>query len=163
VHTRETPSPRPKWSATSQRRPPASLLGQKGEELMETILLIQDDLATLVAQALILRSLGYTVLEGSSPQDVLRACHEHPGPIPLAITTVGPRNLETRHLVGQLQRLRPQTRVLVMRDAAPGELIDDGRLPGGYAVLQRPCHLRALAEAIRELLAGAQHTSLTLS
>jgi len=128
---------------------------------METILLIQDDPAMLVAQALILRSLGYTVLEGSSPQDVLRACHEHPGPIPLAITTAGPCNHETRHFVGQLQRLRPQTRVLVMRDAAPGELIDDGRLPG--AVLQRPCHLHALAETIRELLAGAQHTSLTLS
>jgi len=34
---------------------------------------------------------------------------------------------------------------------------------GKYAVLQRPCHLHALAETIRELLAGAQHTSLTLS
>jgi hypothetical protein len=28
VHTRNTPSPRPKWSVTSQRRPPALLLGQ---------------------------------------------------------------------------------------------------------------------------------------
>jgi CheY-like chemotaxis protein len=54
---------------------------------MQTVLLIENDLATLVARALVLRSFGYTVLEASSQEEALHTCQEHPGPIRLWIIT----------------------------------------------------------------------------
>ena len=55
---------------------------------MQTILLVEDAPATLVACSLILRCFGYTVLEADSRGDAWRACHEQQGPIHLILMKV---------------------------------------------------------------------------
>ncbi len=52
---------------------------------METILLIENDAATLVARSLILRCFGYTVLEADSRGEAWSVCGGHQGTIRLTM------------------------------------------------------------------------------
>jgi DNA-binding response OmpR family regulator len=116
---------------------------------METILLIENDPATLVARALILRCLGYTILEAGSRDETWSVCSQHPGPIHLAILD----NVASSEFVTRLQILCPQIRVLLVSDKAPGEL---NGMPCEYAFLPKPFRADGLADAIRVLLDGSR-------
>jgi hypothetical protein len=67
-------------SIPDQRRVTASD-GRETWGSMQTVLLIENDPANLVVQALVLRSFGFTVLEASSRGEAWRVCHRHQGPI----------------------------------------------------------------------------------
>ena len=123
---------------------------------MQTVLLIENDLATLVARALVLRSFGYTVLEATSQEDALQTCQEHPEPIRLVITRAAVDNYNSRELVTQLQLQWPRIRALFVLDESVGELADKQRLPRECALIQKPFRVDTLAKIIRELLSGPQ-------
>ena len=70
--------------------------------------------ANLVAQAMILRSFGYTVLEAGSYREAFRACHEHAEPIHLIIIAATVAPSRAGDIAGRLQLLRPETSVLFL-------------------------------------------------
>ena len=126
---------------------------------MQTVLLIENDLATLVARALVLRSFGYTVLEASSQEEALHTCQEHPGPIRLVITRTAVDNYNSRELLIQLQLLCPRIRALFVSDESVGELADKQHLACECAFIQKPFRADTLAKIIRELLSGPQSST----
>jgi two-component system cell cycle sensor histidine kinase/response regulator CckA len=123
---------------------------------MQTVLLIENDPATLVARALVLRSFGYTVLEAGSQEEALHTCQEHPEPIRLVITRAAVDSYHSRELVTRLQLLRPQMRALFVSDESVGGLADKQRLRCECAFIQKPFQADTLAKIIRELLSEHQ-------
>jgi CheY-like chemotaxis protein len=114
---------------------------------METILLIENDPAKLVARSMILRSFGYTVLESANRGEAWFACNEHQQPIHLAILD----HDNSSEFVTRLQILCPQIRALLVSDKASAELAD---MPCECAHLPKPFQADALANAIKGLLDG---------
>ena len=121
---------------------------------MVTILLIEDEPANLVAQSLILRSLGYMVLEARSPADAWHSWYEHQGPIDVVLMKAYPDRHGTTEFITRLQLLSPQIRALLVSDASSTELSETelSDMPSEYIVLRRPFRLDGLADAISGLL-----------
>jgi len=120
---------------------------------METILLIETDPVNLLALALILRSLGYTVLEVDSQDEAVCACHDHGGPIDLMVTTALLQNEDAKRGVKRSELLNWPTRALFLSDEPPNELPD---ATYEHAFLRTPFRVEALATTISELLHGPQ-------
>lgn len=119
---------------------------------MQTILLIESDRANLIAQSLILRCLGYTVLEAASRGEAWRLLHKHQQPIHLVVAKAIQDNYRTRDFIGRLRLVCPQIHALFVSEASSAELADDHGMPREFAVLQKPIRLETLAGVIRELL-----------
>ena len=119
---------------------------------MQTILLVENDTATLVACSLILRGLGYTVLEAADRGEVWRVCHEHPGQVHVVMMNAILDNGSTREFVARLQLLYPQIRALFASDGTNSELGGTQSVQYQYACLQKPFRANALADTMRKLL-----------
>ena len=126
---------------------------------METILLIESDPASLVALALVLRSLGYEVLEAGSRGEAWSVCCGHQEPIRIVMTEVALDGDGLSEFVTRLQLVCPQIRALVFCDADPSKLAYKRHVPCEHAFLQRPFRVEAFAEIIRTLLYGAKMKS----
>jgi two-component system, cell cycle sensor histidine kinase and response regulator CckA len=122
---------------------------------METILLVENDPANLVALALILRSFGYAVLEAGSQDEAVHACHEHQGPIHLVVTKAVLNSEASTEVVARLKLLNGQIRALFLSDEPPSELANKS-MSYEYAFLQKPIRADVLARTIRGLLGGPQ-------
>lgn len=122
---------------------------------METVLVIEHRPANLVAQAMILRSFGYTVFEAESRREAVRACHEHADPIHLLVigATVAPsRGCD---VAGRLQLLHPEMRVLFLSSFSNDRAAGEELRHRGWCVLEKPLGADTLIRTIRELLNGA--------
>jgi len=117
---------------------------------MQTILLIEGDPTNLVAQSMVLRCFGYTVVEADSPAEVWHAWYEHRGPIDIVLMKASPDG-STGEFITRLQLLCPQIRALIVSDESSAELAD---IPCEYTVLYKPFRPGALAETISGLLHG---------
>ncbi len=118
---------------------------------MRTVLLIEHDSAHLIAQAMILRSFGYTVIEASTQIEAFRVCGEHYGPIHLAVTKAV-RGNGSGDIVERLRRLCPQIRVLFLTDRSPAECDWRRDIYDDCAFLQKPFRTDAMADALNKLL-----------
>ena len=121
---------------------------------METILVVENDAASLVARSLILRCFGYGVLEGSSPGEAWGICHEHRGPIDLILMEASLDG--SSDFVARLHSLYPDMRVLFVSDSS--RELDDMRCE--HAFLPKPFRADDLAKTIRELLAAPETRAL---
>jgi DNA-binding response OmpR family regulator len=126
---------------------------------MQTILLVENDPAKLVARSLILRCFGYTVLEAGSRGEAWRICHNHCSPIDLILTNAIPGGSGSRQFVARLQLLYPQIRALFLCDASSAEFVVQQNMRGECAVLEEPFPVDVLADTIRGLLDRPGKTS----
>ena len=118
---------------------------------MKTILLIKNDPAQLVAKSLLLRCLGYGVLEAGNQGEAWFASRQHKGPIHLLLTEAISENHSTSEFVARLQLVYPQMRALFIRVASPEDLAD---IACEHAFLQKPFGVETLAYTIKGLLQG---------
>jgi len=124
---------------------------------MQTVLVVESEPTDLLALALILRSLGYTVLEADSTDEAISACREHPGPIQLVVTEATLDNKDAREFVGRLRSLCPRIRALLISDMpADGVSGDDNEDIYGCVYLNKPFRVDALADGIETLLRGQE-------
>jgi DNA-binding NtrC family response regulator len=126
---------------------------------MQTILLVENEPAKLVARSLILRCFGYTVLEAGSCGEAWRVCHNHGGQIHLILTNATSGNSSSSQFVARLQLLYPEIRALFVSDASSAELAVQQNMRGEYAFLQEPFRVDILADTIRGLLDRPGKTS----
>jgi CheY-like chemotaxis protein len=119
---------------------------------IETILLIENDPATLVAQSLILRSFGYKVLEAASRGDAWRVCHQFLGPIHLVVAKAIVDNHCASEFVTRLHLLYPQISALFVLDGPQGEWDIGQSMRYRYTCLQKCFPVDTLADTISELL-----------
>src|SRR5882724_10628590 len=122
---------------------------------METILLIENDAASLVARSLILRCFGYTVLEADSRGEAWSVCGGHSGTIQLIMMEASLNPDEGAYeFFTRLQLVHPQIRALLLNDASSARMAEKFAMPCECAFLQRPFRVDALADSIRALLDG---------
>ena len=121
---------------------------------MGTILLIENDPAKLVAQSLILRGFGHTVLEAGDRGEAWRICRKHRKPVHIVITRTDGADGSISEFVARLQQLYPQICALFLSDGISSPLADRQSLDCQYALLQKSSRLDTLADSIKALLAG---------
>jgi PAS domain S-box-containing protein len=118
----------------------------------ETILLVEDETSVL---SLILRTLarqGYNILPAATPAEALQVCSSHPAPIHLLLTDVIMPKMSGRDLAERIQKLRPGIRVIFMSGYTTDIMEQQGHLPAGLHVMQKPFAGAVLAQRIRAAL-----------
>jgi DNA-binding NtrC family response regulator len=128
---------------------------------MQTVLLIEDDPANLVAEALVLRSFGFTVLEASSRGEAWRVCHRHQRPIHLVVAKAILDNHRTSDFIARLRLVYPQIRALIVSETSSAEFADNQSMPCEFAFLQKPFRLETLGDTIRKLLDGPKKRAVS--
>ncbi|MGA8761410.1 MAG: response regulator [Candidatus Sulfotelmatobacter sp.] len=126
----------------------------------ETLLLVEDEEAVRRSSAEYLGRCGYTVLQAKDGVDALSVAKNHVSPIHLLVTDVVMPHMSGGQLAGELEVLRPETKVLFVSGYAGKTVIDHKVVDLESNFLQKPFTLRQLASKVRLALgaqAGAAH------
>jgi signal transduction histidine kinase/CheY-like chemotaxis protein len=117
----------------------------------ETVLVVEDEDAVRNACRRILERAGFHVLEASNGSQVLAELSDDP--VDLLLTDViMPGGLSGRELAEQLQRDRPELRVLFMSGYSADIIATRGVLDPGVTVVEKPFSSADLLGKVRELL-----------
>lgn len=119
----------------------------------ETILLVEDDLAMLNINQMMLAQLGYRALPAASPDEAIRLAAEHAGHIQLLLTDVVMPTMNGRDLSKRLLALYPPMKCLFMSGYTANVIAHYGVLEQGMQFIQKPFSLQALDDKIHETLA----------
>jgi signal transduction histidine kinase/ActR/RegA family two-component response regulator len=118
----------------------------------ETILLVEDEDGVRELARDILRSSGYTVLEGRNGAEGLLLGERHQGALDLLLTDVVMPRMSGRELAERMVSLRPELSVLYMSGYTDDAVIRHGVLGADTAFLQKPFTPAALVQRVRETL-----------
>lgn len=138
-----TPSPELEGGAKPDPRP------------SETILVVEDEASLRGMVKLVLTRLGYNVIEAATAQEALDLWEDVGAQVDLLFTDMAlPDGLSGPQLAQELQKRRPELRVLFTSGYSTQVLTQNGRLPAGAACVQKPYRPPVLGEAIRHVLNG---------
>jgi two-component system, cell cycle sensor histidine kinase and response regulator CckA len=118
----------------------------------ETILLVEDDDAVRQLAVIVLRRLGYTVLEAADAEVATRIFESQAEPIDLLVTDVIMPGLSGFRLAERLRALRPELRVLYLSGYSEEELDLTQDVGADTRFLAKPYLGTTLARTIREVL-----------
>ena len=118
----------------------------------ETILLVEDDPATLKMGKRILEKFGYQVMIASLPSEAIHLAREHDCKIDLLVTDVIMPEMNGRELVKHLTSLCPGLKHLFMSGYTGNVIARHGVLDEGENFIQKPFSMQSLAAKIREVL-----------
>ncbi len=118
----------------------------------ETVLLVEDEDQIRAVTRVILRDLGYQVIEARNGGEALLHCENHPGTIDLLLTDVVMPQMSGPELAKRLMRTRPDMRVLCMSGYTDDALVRHGAADSGMAYLQKPITPTKLARKVRAVL-----------
>jgi CheY-like chemotaxis protein len=113
----------------------------------ETILVVDDQPATLKVARILLESFGYSVLAAASGQEALILFRRQQQQIRLVLTDVVMPDITGPQLVERLRRIKPDLRVIYMSGYHDEELQRQGML-----FLSKPFNPAGLAKTVREAL-----------
>jgi len=113
----------------------------------ETILVVDDQPATLKVAQILLESFGYSVIAAESAQEALILFRQNQQQIRLLLTDVVMPDITGPQLVERLLRISPGLRVIYMSGYANDELRRQGA-----AFLNKPFNPASLAKTVRETL-----------
>lgn len=118
----------------------------------ETILVVEDEPATLKLTKRILSGLGYTVIDASTTKQALDFAKENQGEIQVLLTDVIMPEMNGRELATAIRALCPKLKVLFMSGYTADIIARQGVLPAGVNFIQKPFTKKDLANEIREVL-----------
>jgi len=118
----------------------------------ETILVVEDEPAILKASGRILKRLGYTVIQASTPGEALGLAQDHQGGLDLLLTDVIMPEMSGQALVEEVKRTHPGLAFLFMSGYTADAIAHRGVLEEGFHFLQKPFSVKELAEAVRGAL-----------
>jgi len=118
----------------------------------ETILLAEDEEMVRELASVILRNLGYTILEAKQGDEALRVFGQHKGTIDLLLTDVVMPGMSGRELAGRLASLGLKVKVLYMSGYTDDAIVRHGVLEKGVEFIQKPFTVARLAKKVREVL-----------
>jgi DNA-binding NtrC family response regulator len=119
---------------------------------VETILLVEDEVAVLKLTKIMLERQGYSVIPTASPNEAIQIAKNHEGEIHLLLVDVVMPEMTGRALSEQLMALRPGLKRLFMSGYTANVIAHQGVLEEGMTFLQKPFTVRALASKVREAL-----------
>jgi len=118
----------------------------------ETVLLVEDEPALRDLIKIALSGHGFTVLDVGNPADAITLCKKHTAPLHLLLTDVIMPGMDGPALAKQVQKERPDIKVLYMSGYATNFIVHDGVVDSGTNFLEKPFHPRALLHKVREVL-----------
>jgi PAS domain S-box-containing protein len=118
----------------------------------ETILLAEDDAVLRPLAKGLLEKLGYTVIDAENAAAALEAARQHAGPIHLLVADVVMPGASGRELARELEKSRPDTKVLYVSGYTDDAIVHHGMLEPGLNFLQKPFTPASLARKVREVL-----------
>ncbi len=117
-----------------------------------TILVVDDDQATLKIAAAFLQRAGYIVSTAGSGEEALELIRDSDG-ISLLLTDVIMPGLTGPELAAEAVRLHKTRRVLLMSAGTPDQLERYWAVGSGYPILPKPLSSPSLLAAVRHILA----------
>ncbi len=135
--------------AEPARRPAWELRGS------ETVLVCEDEERIRRLIQTVLERLGYRVLTSGDPREAIRLAQNSELKIDLLLTDVVMPHGNGFDLADEMQKLRPELRVMYMSGYADHHLAGSRILEIGSAFLQKPFAATALAQKVKEVLTGA--------
>jgi PAS domain S-box-containing protein len=121
----------------------------------ETVLVALDDGQASTQACSIMRQLGYTVLEASSPADAEGFARVHQGTIHLLVTDLATPRVRGRAFVRAMQSIRPGLKSLFVSRQGYGSLAERRVYESGARLLHQPFTPEELAHALRRALENA--------
>jgi CheY-like chemotaxis protein len=118
----------------------------------ETVLLVEDEPALRDLIKYALTGNGFTVLDVPSPADAIALSRKHTGSLHLLLTDVIMPGMDGPALAKQVQKERPDIKVLYMSGYATNFIMHDGAVDPGTNFLEKPFHPRTLLNKVREVL-----------
>ena len=119
---------------------------------MQTVLIIDDEAATLTMFRLFLNAYGYSVLTAENGVAALDACRSQTETVDLVLTDVVMPEMSGPECVAKLQRIYPNVGVVFMSGHAEPALDHRGVLEPGVALVHKPFTAEELAVRLRETL-----------
>jgi PAS domain S-box-containing protein len=136
----------------SGEAPAPGLHPSSGPTRVATVLVVEDQDAVRQLTKLTLGSLGYQVLEAENGARACELTAAFPGEIHLLLTDVVMPGMSGRQLAGEILRLRPNLKVLLMSGYAEEEILSREALQRELAFLSKPFTQDRLAAKVRDLL-----------
>lgn len=118
---------------------------------LETVLIVEDELALLNVCQIIVQRLGYNVLVASSPEEALKIATSFPGTINLLITDVILPGLDGTQLARQIRQIHPEIREIFVSGYCPNTISPEN-FPAEASFLQKPFSSSDLAQKIRQTI-----------
>jgi two-component system cell cycle sensor histidine kinase/response regulator CckA len=115
----------------------------------ETILMVEDEGDLRVITGRILTRAGYHVLTASGGEQAIHLAQTHPGPIDLLLTDVIMPKMTGNQVAARVEALRPGIPVLYMSGYAEPVLAENGTLPEGVTIIEKPFTSKELLDYIR--------------
>jgi ligand-binding sensor domain-containing protein/signal transduction histidine kinase/CheY-like chemotaxis protein len=125
----------------------------------ETILLVEDEPSVRAVARHVLLTYGYQVVEAGDGQEALAVAAAFTETIHLLASDVVMPNLGGRQLAEELQKLRPEMRILFLSGYTDDAILRHGVLEAGIAFLHKPYTPAALVSKVREVLDEAPLSS----
>lgn len=134
----------------------AAAAGQEAHPVIadneELVLIVEDDEDVRTNTVMMVRELGYDVLQASDGNAALRVLETQPA-VRLLFTDVGlPGGLNGRQLAEKARQLRPDLVVLFTSGYARNAIVHHGRLDPGVEMIGKPFTYAALGAKIRKVL-----------
>jgi PAS domain S-box-containing protein len=126
----------------------------------ETILLVEDEAATLNMASKMLEGLGYTVLAAGTPGDALMLARESTDPIHLLLSDVIMPEMNGKELAEEIIKIRPTIKCLFMSGHTADIITKRGLLNEGLSFIEKPFSNYKLASKIRSVLGDGDFYSL---
>ncbi|MEV4639522.1 PAS domain S-box protein [Actinoplanes sp. NPDC049548] len=123
-----------------------------GEAPEETILLVEDEHALRESTSRTLVRAGYHVLVADDGAAAVRIARETPGPIHLLLTDVIMPEMMGNEVAARVRELRPDVPVLYMSGYAQPVLTENGTLPPGVEIVEKPFTRTVLLERVQARL-----------
>ena len=121
-----------------------------------TVLVVEDEPSVRRLACRVLRATGYRVLEAREGAEALRLVEQHQGPVDLLLTDVIMPGLGGPALAARLLAETPGLKVLYITGYSEDAIRQQGTLPAGGALLEKPFTAHQLAERVRAALARTE-------
>ncbi|BCY09257.1 PAS domain-containing hybrid sensor histidine kinase/response regulator [Actinoplanes sp. L3-i22] len=118
----------------------------------ETILMVEDEDDLRQITARILTRAGFRILAAAGGAEAIHLAHTHAGPIHLLLTDVIMPRMMGNEVAERVEQRRPGIPVLYMSGYAEPVLTENGTLPDGVTIVEKPFTSRELLDRIRSVL-----------
>ncbi len=119
------------------------------------VLVVEDQEEVRKLTCMIMRNLGYEVLEAENGAQALAMAARHAGPIRLLLSDVIMPGMNGRELADQLAALQPQMKVIYMSGYTDHIMTQNGVLDNSVSFLQKPFSPDKLIEMVQRELGPA--------
>jgi two-component system cell cycle sensor histidine kinase/response regulator CckA len=125
---------------------------QSPEADEQTILVVEDEESLLKFTSLVLRKLGYKVIEASTGAEALGVAGSHDGPIDLLLTDVIMPGMNGKELYERIAASSPNTKVLYTSGYPDDVIAKHGILDRSENLLQKPTTMERLTQKVKSVL-----------